>query len=77
MGLSRKDGQCKPVAANTSRLGMFRDLMSNTTQERGYEGSQVTRKFTHCRQLGALSGFVGMTGILSAILESGKSAERR
>ena len=56
---------------------MFRDLMSNTTQERGYEGSQVTRKFTHCRQLGALSGFVGMTGILSAILESGKSAERR
>jgi len=34
-GLSEKAGQCKPVAAKTSALGMSLVLMSNTVHERG------------------------------------------
>lgn len=77
MGLSRKDGQWRPVAANTSRLGRLRDFMSKTVHERGNAGSQVTRKLAHRRQSGALSGFVGIRGILSAIAGYGKSGARR
>jgi len=57
-GFCSKDGQCLPVASYTSILGMRRLFISNKVQDLGSLGSQLTLKYMHLRQLGAVDAFM-------------------
>jgi hypothetical protein len=54
-----KEKQCFPVERKTSWEGRLRHFIPNKRQALGKEASQLTLKYTHCRQFGALSGGAG------------------